>query len=96
MKTLAIRLDEDLHAQLSVLAQLRDSTITDEIRTAIETHLAASQHDPELSTRATAVLDDIERDAKAQQAAIASLFGEAEPAANSAPAGRRKAASKSE
>ena len=76
MKTLAIRLDDDLHAQLSVVAQLRDSSITDEIRTAIEAHLAASQHDEALSARAQAVLDDIERDAKARQAAIATLFGQ--------------------
>ena len=45
MKTLAIRLEEDLHAQLSVLAQLRESTITDEIRLALENHLEASKSD---------------------------------------------------
>ena len=74
MKTLAIRLEDDLHAQLSVLAQLRQSTITDEIRLAIEEHLEASKSDPELKNRAQAVLDDIERDAKAREAAIATLF----------------------
>ncbi len=74
MKTLAIRLEDDLHAQLSVLAQLRQSTITDEIRLAIENHLEASKSDPELKNRAQAVLDDIERDAKAREAAIATLF----------------------
>lgn len=77
MKTLAIRLDDDLHAQLSVLAQLRESTITDEIRQAIEDRLEASKDDPELKHRGQAVLDDIERDAKARQAAIATLFGQA-------------------
>ena len=35
MKTLAIRLDDDVHAQLSVVAQLRDSNITEVIRDAI-------------------------------------------------------------
>ena len=38
-KTLAIRLDLPLHAQLSVIAQLRGNTITDEIRQAIEHHV---------------------------------------------------------
>ena len=71
MKTLAIRLDDELHAQLSVLAQLRESTITDEIRMALESHLEASKASPELSGRAQAVLDEIERDSKARQAAIA-------------------------
>lgn len=74
MKTLAIRLEDDLHAQLSVLAQLRQSTITDEIRLALENHLEASKSDPELKNRAQAVLDDIGRDAKAREAAIATLF----------------------
>jgi predicted transcriptional regulator len=74
MKTLAIRLENELHAQLSVLAQLRQSTITDEIRLALENHLEASKSDPELKNRAQAVLDDIGRDAKAREAAIATLF----------------------
>lgn len=96
MKTLAIRLDDDLHAQLSVLAQLRDSTITDEIRKAIENHLEASQHDPELGNRAKAVLDDIERDAKARQAAIATLFGTAERTGEAKSAAGRKTPKQSE
>lgn len=75
MKTLAIRLEEDLHAQLSVLAQLRESTITDEIRSALEGHLENAKSSPELSGRAQAVLDDIERESQARQAAIATLFG---------------------
>ncbi len=74
MKTLAIRLEEDLHAQLSVLAQLRSSTITDEIRLALENHLEASKSDTELTNRAQAVLDDIEREAKGRKDAIATLF----------------------
>jgi predicted transcriptional regulator len=74
MKTLAIRLDDDLHAQMSVLAQLRESTITEEIRHAIENHLENSKHDTELNGRAKTVLEDIERESKARQAAIATLF----------------------
>ena len=98
MKTLAIRLEDDLHAQLSVLAQLRQSTITDEIRLSIETHLDASKSDPELKNRAQAVLDDIERDAKAREAAIATLFNaNADQASGTGKPGRsRSAATKSE
>jgi predicted DNA-binding protein len=76
VKTLAIRLEDEFHAQLSVLAQLRNSTITEEIRTALEKHLEQSKTSGELSSRAQAVLEDIERESKARQAAIASLFGE--------------------
>ena len=92
MKTLAIRLEEDLHAQLSVLAQLRESTITDEIRQAIEGHIEASKHDTQLKHRGQAVLDDIERDAKVRQAAIATLFGNTEPPATTAEAASTAAA----
>jgi predicted DNA-binding protein len=75
MKTMAIRLDDELHAQLSVLAQLKESTITDEIRSAIEAHLHSCKASPELGGRAKAVLEEIERDSQARQAAIATLFG---------------------
>jgi hypothetical protein len=75
---LAIRLDDDLHALLSVLAQLRESTVTEEIRLAIESHLRSQQDNPELSGRAQAVLEEIERDSQTRQAAIATLFGNSE------------------
>jgi predicted transcriptional regulator len=74
MKTLAIRLDEEVHAQLSALASLRESTITEEIRSAIESHILNAKTSPELSTRAQTVLDEIERESEGRKAAIASLF----------------------
>lgn len=75
VKTLAIRLEPDLHAQLSLIAQLRGSTITDEIRAAIESHIAAVKADATLAGRADDVLESIERDANARRGAIATLFG---------------------
>lgn len=75
MKTLAIRLDDELHAQLSVLAQLSGTSLTDEIRQAIESHLEAKRANPELSARAKQVAEEIEHEAQARQAAITTLFG---------------------
>lgn len=75
VKTLAIRLDTDTHAQLSLIAQLRGSTLTDEIRTAIEAHLATARNAPELAAHADQALADIEADMAARKAAISSLFG---------------------
>src|SRR5690242_3159249 len=75
VKTLAIRLEPDTHAQLSLIAQLRGSTITDEIRQAIEAHIAAVKASPDLAGRADSVLEDIEREAAARRDAIATLFG---------------------
>jgi hypothetical protein len=73
-KTLAIRLDDDVHAQLQVIARLRKTSIAAEIQQAIEAHLNAIKADPDLSALAQAVLDDIEREAEARQKAIAELF----------------------
>ena len=78
MKTLAIRLDDELHAQLSVLAQLSGTSLTDEIRQALEAHLKAKRTSPELSERAKAVSEEIEHEAQARQAAITTLFGGSE------------------
>jgi predicted DNA-binding protein len=79
VKTLAIRLEPNLHAQLALIAQLRSSTITDEIRQAIETHIASIKASPELASKADSVLEDIEREAANRREAIATLFGNGEP-----------------
>jgi predicted DNA-binding protein len=76
VKTLAIRLEPDTHAQLSLIAQLRGSTITDEIRAAVEAHIASAKNAPELAAHADAVLADIEREATARREAIATLFSQ--------------------
>jgi plasmid stability protein len=78
MKTLAIRLDDELHAQLSVLAQLSGTSLTDEIRQALEAHLKAKRSSPELTERAKAVSEEIEHEAQVRQAAITTLFGNPE------------------
>ncbi len=73
-KTLAIRLDDDVHAQLQVIARLQESSIAAEIQQAIAAHLETKRSDPELSAKASEVLDDIEREAAIRQQAIADLF----------------------
>ena len=89
MKTLAIRLDDELHAQLSVLAQLCGTSLTDEIRQALEAHLKAKRANPELTERAKLVSEEIEHEAQARQAAITTLFGGPEQ-----PSGGPKASGK--
>lgn len=80
MKTLAIRLDDDLHAQLSVVANLSELTITDAIRQAIEKWVDEKRSQPELAARAQSVLDEIENDAAQRRSAIATLFGSSDEA----------------
>jgi len=74
-KTLAIRLDDELHARLSAIAQLRGNPIVDEIRQAIDAHIEHVSSSPELTAKAESVLEDIEREADTKRNAIAALFG---------------------
>jgi hypothetical protein len=75
VKTLAIRLEPDTHQQLSLIAQLQGSTITDEIRTAIKERIASLKSRPEIAAKADEVLAAIDADAAARRGAIATLFG---------------------
>ena len=73
MKTMAIRLEDDLHAQLNVIATLEEQTITDIIRASIIAYIEARKD--ALASKAEAALEEIERDADARRKAIADLFG---------------------
>jgi ferric-dicitrate binding protein FerR (iron transport regulator) len=79
VKTLAIRLEEDQHAQLGMIAQLEELTVTDAIRQAIEQWIEARRSNPQLQARAEAVLADIDRDAATRRDAIATLLGSSAP-----------------
>lgn len=97
LKTLAIRLRPDVHAQLSFVAQLRGLTINDEGLLAITAHLAQAKTDPALMARADRAREEIERDAAVRAAAIATMFGDTPPdAGDSARAPRSRRAPKSE
>ena len=76
IKTMAIRLEPELHAQLAIIAQLEDTSIAEEIRMAIEGHVAAKRSAPELAAKADAVLAEIEREMSTRRDALSSLFGE--------------------
>ncbi|OYN77680.1 hypothetical protein [Mycolicibacterium sphagni] len=83
VKTLGVKLQPDVHAQLSFIAGLRPGkgTITDEIQIAIAEHIARAKDDPELASRAAEARAEIEREAAARQQAIATLFADGgEPA----------------
>jgi predicted DNA-binding protein len=83
MKTMAIRLEDDLHTQLSLVATLEGQTVTDIIRAAIQTYI--EERKEQLSSKAEAALPEIERDAAARRSALASLFGSASGTATEEP-----------
>jgi hypothetical protein len=77
MKTIAVRLDDQVSELLGLVSQLEGTTIVDQIREAIDTHLARKVAEGDLAERATAALDDIDREAKAKKDAIGALFEKA-------------------
>ena len=79
MKTLAIRLDDDLHARLTIVAKLAEVSLTDAIRQAIESHVQTMAAKPDIQAKADALRQDIEREAREQQGAISQLFGNTPP-----------------
>ena len=81
MKTMAIRLEEEQHAQLGFIAQLEELTVTDAIRQAIEQWIEARRESPDLKQRAQAALDGIEQEAASRRSAIAALLDGNAPAA---------------
>ena len=75
-KTIAVRVEEQLHSQLQFIAQLDGTSISEEIRTAIQSRIDTAQDDPELVERAQKVREQIEREAAARTAAIAGFMGQ--------------------
>jgi len=78
MKPLAVRLNESTRAQLDIIAQLNDRTVTDEIRLAVDAWIEKTKSDPSVLQRAQAVRDEIEREAATKRDAIASIFNDTE------------------
>jgi predicted transcriptional regulator len=74
MRTLAVRITDDLRAQLDIIAQLNDRSVTEEIRFALEHWIERSKSDPQVLKRAAAVRADIERDAQVKNNAIDAIF----------------------
>jgi predicted DNA-binding protein len=78
MKTLAIRLEDQQHAQLSVLAQVEGTNVTDFIRSAIDARIEHMVSQPEITARAEQILAEIDAEAATRRSAIAGLFAPSE------------------
>lgn len=85
VKTLAIRLPDELHAQLALVAQLDGISLTDAIRQAIEMLIERKRAEGDLAARAAQALEEIEREATARREAIQALFGSGESGTVQAP-----------
>lgn len=75
MKTLAIRLEDDQHAKLTMLARLAGISITDAIRAGVEHQIDRMAADPQIAAKADDLQADIQREAQEAAAALNALFG---------------------
>jgi hypothetical protein len=74
IRPLSVRMTEGTRAQLDIIAQLNDRSVTEEVREAIEFWIERSKSDPTVLKRADAVKAEIERDAATKRGAIAAIF----------------------
>lgn len=74
MKTMAIRVEDELHARLALLARLNNRSLADELLEAVTTHLETKWSDEALTSSAEAALADIDREAATRRQAIESLL----------------------
>ena len=88
LRTLAVRITEELRAQLDIIAQLTGRTATEEIRLALEHWIDKSKSDPAVLRKAEAVRADIEREAETRRQAIAAIFSGDQPRKGKGPAPR--------
>jgi hypothetical protein len=60
VRTLAVRVSPDVHAQLSMVAQVDEVSLTDLMMTALENHMTARREAPDFQAKAQKALEDAE------------------------------------
>jgi hypothetical protein len=75
VKTLGIKLPDELHAQLVLIAGLEGLSLTDAIRQAIDGYIERKRGEGDLAARAAQALGEIEREASLRRDALQALFG---------------------
>jgi hypothetical protein len=75
VKTLGIRLPDELHAQFALVAQLDGLSLTDAVKRAVEFYVGHKRAEGGFAQRAAQALEEIEREAAARRGAIQALFG---------------------
>jgi hypothetical protein len=89
VKTLGVKLADELHAQFSLVAALNGLTLNDAVLAAVRLFVDTTKAEPDFAERAAAALAEIEAEARAKRGAIESLFAAA-PDADAKTARRTK------
>jgi predicted transcriptional regulator len=74
-KTLGVKLSDEVHAQLVLIAGLEQVSLTDLIRQAIDMYLQHKRSDQTLAARAAEAAQEVEREAALRRDALNALFG---------------------
>jgi len=88
-RTIAIRVEPAFYETLRLLAQLRGHTLTDELREALNEHIARKSKEVDLSAEAKKALDAIDADAATRRSAIQSLLAGTDSGKMAEPASRK-------
>jgi len=75
VRTLAVRLPEELNAQLILVAGLDGVPQAEIVRKAVEEYIVRRRDSGDLAARAQAALEEVDREAEARRAALAALLG---------------------
>ena len=87
VKTLAIQLTDDEHAQLVLISQVDGLSLKDVLKQAVGALIAAKRTEPDFAARAARVLEDIDREAASRRQAIQTLFAQGQPTGTTDGAG---------
>jgi hypothetical protein len=90
LRTMAIRVEEGLHALLTMMAQLDGTTLTDQMRRAIDEYVERRRSDAGLVEQARAALAAVDQEASTRREAIEGLLGAVGSQTTDQP-GRRRA-----
>ena len=74
-KTLAIRLPDELHSQLVLIASLEGKSLVDTIRQAISELIERKRGDGDLAAQAAKALEEMEQESQARRHALQALLG---------------------
>src|SRR5690242_18060074 len=67
VKTVAIKVEDDVHARLLMIAELEGVTLTEVIRQAVEAHVGQLRGGDGLAAKAQSMLDAIDRESQSRK-----------------------------
>jgi hypothetical protein len=88
MRTLAVRVTPDYHAQLSMVAQVDGISLTDLFMRALDNYMTSRRDAPEFQAKVQAALEEAEAQMARTKAMLLGTLPEAEPGGDPPATGR--------